>query len=104
MAQEVTDSNLEETLKTEKLVVLDFWAPWCGPCRTIGPVIEELHTEYGENVVIGKVNVDDNSEAATKYGIRSIPAIYFIKNGEVVDKIIGAAPKTEFVARIEANK
>ncbi len=104
MAQEVTDSNLEETLKTEKLVVLDFWAPWCGPCRMVGPLIEELHTEYEENVVIGKVNVDDNPEASTKYGIRSIPAIYFIKNGEVVDKIVGAAPKAEFVARIEANK
>lgn len=104
MAQEVTDSNLEETLKTDKLIVLDFWAQWCGPCRMIGPVIEELHTEYGETVVIGKVNVDENPEASAKYGIRSIPAIYFIKNGEVVDKIVGAAPKSEFVTRIEANK
>ncbi len=104
MAETITDGNLEETLKTDKLVVLDFWAQWCGPCRNIGPVIEELHAQYGNDVVIGKVNVDENSEASSKYGIRSIPAIYFIKNGEVVDKIIGAAPKAEFVKRIEANK
>jgi len=104
MAEIITDSNLEETLKTEKLVVLDFWAPWCGPCRMVGPLIDELHEEHKADVVIGKVNVDDNSAAATKYGIRSIPAIYFIKNGEVVDKVIGAVAKSELAKRIDAHK
>lgn len=104
MAEVITDSNLDETLKTEKLVVLDFWAPWCGPCKTIGPVIDELHKEYGNDVVIGKVNVDDNPHSALKYSVRSIPAIYFIKNGEVIDKIIGASPKAELAKRIDANK
>ena len=104
MAELVTDGNLQETLKTDKLVVLDFWAEWCGPCRMIGPVIDELHKEYGSEVVVGKVNVDDNPEASMKYGIRSIPAIYFIKNGEVVDKMVGVAPKAEFVKKIDANK
>lgn len=103
MAQIVTDGNLEETLKTDKLVVLDFWAEWCGPCRMIGPIIEELHAE-NEDVVVGKVNVDENSESSLKYGVRNIPTILFIKNGEVVDKIVGAAQKSEFVKRIEANK
>lgn len=103
MAKEVTDGNLEETLNTDKLVMLDFWAPWCGPCRMIGPVVEEISNEV-EGVVVGKVNVDDNPEAATKYGIRSIPAIYFIKNGEVVDKVVGAVPKAALMEKIDANK
>jgi len=104
MSEIVNDANLDEVLKTDKLVVLDFWAQWCGPCRNVGPIIDELHTEYKETVFVGKVNVDENPEASTKYGIRSIPAIYFIKNGVIVDKLVGAAPKTEFVKKIEANK
>lgn len=104
MAEQITDANLEEVLKTDKLIMIDFWAPWCGPCRMIGPVVEELHAEYGKDVVIGKVNVDDNAEAAIKYGIRSIPAIYFIKNGEVVDKVIGAVPKATLVEKITSHK
>jgi thioredoxin 1 len=103
MAKEVTDSTLEETLKTDKLVMLDFWAPWCGPCRMIGPVVEEISNEVND-IVVGKVNVDENPEASTKYGIRSIPAIYFIKNGEVVDKLIGAVPKADLMKKIDANK
>lgn len=103
MAKQVTDASLEETLKTDKLVVLDFWAEWCGPCRIIGPVIDEISNE-NEDVVVGKVNVDENPEASHKYGIRSIPAIYFIKNGEVIDKVIGAVPKADLMKRITDNK
>lgn len=100
----VTDSNLDGFLETEKLLVLKFGAIWCSPCRMTDPIFEELHTEYGEEVVIGKVNVDENPEASTKYGIRSIPAIMFIKNGIVVDKLVGAHAKAEFVKMIDANK
>jgi thioredoxin 1 len=103
MATIVTDTNLEETLKTDKLVILDMYADWCGPCKMIGPIIEELHAEYVD-IVVGKVNVDDNSETSLKYGVRNIPTVLFIKNGEVIDKIVGAAPKSEFVKKIESNK
>lgn len=104
MAKEVTDGNLEEVLNTDKLVVLDFWAEWCGPCRMIGPMIEELSEEFKNEVVVGKVNVDENSTTSAKYGIRNIPTILFVKNGEIVDKVVGAQPKAEFVKKIEANK
>ena len=100
----VTDQNLENVLKTDKLVLIKFGANWCKPCLMIDPIFEELATDYGDSVVVGKVNVDENPGASLKYGIRNIPAILFIKNGEVVDKIIGAAPKSEFVTRIDANK
>ena len=104
MAEIVNDANLDETLKTDKLVMLDFWAEWCGPCRMIGPTIDELHKEYGEEIVVGKVNVDENPGASAKFGIRNIPAILFIKNGEIVDKIIGVAQKSNFEAKIVEHK
>lgn len=98
MALQLTDSNFEETvLKSEKLALVDFWAEWCGPCRAITPIVEELATEYGDKAIIGKVDVDNNPETAMKYGIRSIPTILFIKNGQVVDKHVGAASKNHFV-------
>jgi len=103
MAQEINDGNLEEFLKTDKLVVLKFGANWCSPCRMIEPIIKEL-AEENSDISVGSVDVDNNPEASTKYGIRSIPAIYFIKNGEVVDKIIGAVPKAELMKKIDANK
>lgn len=105
MALEFTDSNFEtEVLASDKLTVIDFWAEWCGPCRAIGPVIEELSKDYNGVVNVGKVNVDHNPNVSLNYGITSIPAILFIKNGEVVDKLVGAQPKSNFVKKIEALK
>ena len=94
MALEITDANFEElVLKSDKPVLVDFWAEWCGPCRMVGPVVEELSTEYAGKAVVGKVNVDNNSEISAKYGIRNIPTILFFKNGEVVEKHVGVAAK-----------
>ena len=104
MALEFTDTNFETTvLKNDKLSVIDFWAEWCGPCRAIGPVIEELSKEYDGKVNVGKVNVDNNPQVSMNYGITSIPAILFIKGGQVVDKLVGAQPKGNFVKKIEAH-
>ena len=104
MALELTDTNFQqEVINSDKLSVVDFWAEWCGPCRAIGPVIEELSKEYDGKVKVGKVNVDNNPQVSLNYGITSIPAILFIKNGEVVDKLIGAQPKSNFVKKIEAH-
>lgn len=104
MAQEFTDSNFETSvLKSDKLTIVDFWAEWCGPCRAIGPVIEELSKDYEGKVNIGKVNVDLNPSVSMNYGITSIPAILFIKGGKVVDKQIGAVPKSILEKKIQAN-
>jgi thioredoxin 1 len=104
MAKEFNDSNFQaDVLASDKLTVVDFWAEWCGPCRAIGPVIEELSKEYDGKVNVGKVNVDHNPQVSTNYGITSIPAILFIKGGQVVDKLVGAQPKGNFVKKIEAH-
>lgn len=104
MAKEFNDANFQtDVLESDKLTVVDFWAEWCGPCRAISPVIEELSKEYEGKVNIGKVNVDVNPQVSTNYGITSIPAILFIKNGQVVDKLVGAQPKGNFVKKIEAH-
>ena len=104
MALEFTDSNFQtDVLDSDKLSVIDFWAEWCGPCRAIGPVIEELSKEYQGRVNVGKVNVDNNPDISVKYGITSIPAILFIKGGQVVDKQIGAVPKSVLDKKIAAN-
>ncbi|MDR0422383.1 MAG: thioredoxin [Proteiniphilum sp.] len=100
MALQITDATLDGVLQTEKLVIIDFWAEWCGPCKMIGPIIDEISEEYRDSVIVGKVNVDDNDETTGKYGIRNIPTVLFIKNGEVVDKQVGAAPKTLFTEKI----
>lgn len=104
MALEFTDTNFKEkVLDSDKLTVIDFWAEWCGPCRAIGPVIEELSKEYNGKVNIGKVNVDVNPQLSMNYGITSIPAILFVKGGQVVDKLVGAHPKANFVKKIEQH-
>ncbi|HIA35957.1 MAG TPA: thioredoxin [Flavobacteriales bacterium] len=104
MAVEFTDSNFEElALKSDKPVLVDFWAEWCGPCRMVGPVVEELATEYDGKAVIGKVNVDHNPEISSKYGIRSIPTILFIKGGKVVDKQVGAVSKEVLAGKIDSQ-
>jgi len=103
MAFEFTDTNFKEAaLDNEQLSVVDFWAPWCGPCRLVSPIIEELSKEYEGKATIGKVNVDDNPEISTNYGVRSIPTILFIKNGEVVDKHVGATTKSALESKIAA--
>ncbi|UYQ94695.1 thioredoxin [Chitinophaga horti] len=104
MALEFTDANFKTTvLDSEKLTVVDFWAEWCGPCRAIGPVIEELSKDYEGKVNVGKVNVDQNPQISFNYGITSIPAILFIKGGQVVDKQVGAVPKSVLDKKIQAN-
>jgi len=104
MAREFNDANFQsDVLSSDKLTVVDFWAEWCGPCRAIGPVIEELSKEYDGKVNVGKVNVDNNPQVSMNYGITSIPAILFIKGGQVVDKLVGAQPKGNFVKKIEAH-
>lgn len=101
MAIEITDSNFDEVvLKSDKPVLVDFWAEWCGPCRMVGPVVEELATEYEGRAVIGKVNVDENPNISIKFGIRNIPALLYFKNGEVVDKQIGAVPKSVLAEKL----
>ena len=101
MAFEFTDSNFKDTALAEDTVsVVDFWAEWCGPCRMIAPVIEELANDYGEKVLVGKVDVDSNPEVSMEYGVRSIPTILIIKNGKVVDKHVGVATKDALADKI----
>jgi thioredoxin 1 len=103
MAIEITDANFEElVVKSDKPVMIDFWAVWCGPCRMIAPIVEEMSGEYEGKAVIGKVDVDSNPAVAVKYGIRNIPTVLFIKGGEVVDKQVGAAPKQVFTKKLDA--
>jgi len=103
MALEITSANFEETvLKSDKPVLVDFWAEWCGPCRMVGPIVDELHADYDGKAVVGKVNVDDQQEIAAQYGIRNIPTILFFKDGEIVDKNVGVAPKADLAKKIDA--
>jgi thioredoxin 1 len=102
MAKEITDNNFNETvIQSDQVALLDFWAQWCGPCRAIAPIIEELYTEYEGKAVIGKVDVDVNQEIAMQYNIRSIPTILIIKNGEVVDRHVGSTTKAVLKAKLD---
>ncbi len=104
MAVEINDANFEElVLKSSVPVLVDFWAEWCGPCRMVGPVVDELHKEYEGKALVGKVNVDFNPKIATDYGIMSIPALLFFKDGKLVDKQVGAVPKHILAGKLDAQ-
>jgi thioredoxin 1 len=102
MALVITDSNFDELLKSGKPMVVDFWAEWCGPCKMIGPIIEELSHDFEDKVIIGKLDVDDNNDITSRFGIRNIPTILFFKDGVQVDKQVGATQKSVLVQKIEA--
>src|ERR1041384_4610273 len=104
MALEITDANFEELVtKSTKPVLIDFWAEWCGPCRMVGPLVEELAKEYEGKAVVGKVNVDNNPNISMNYGIRNIPTLLYFQNGQVVDKQVGAVPKANLAAKLNAQ-
>ena len=104
MALEFTEENFESTaLKSDKLVMVDFWAEWSGPCRMVGPHVEELSKEYDGKAVVGKVNVDLHGGIAAQFGVRNIPTIVFLKNGELVDKVVGAVPKDQLAEKLDAH-
>ena len=102
MALTITDKNVKELLASGKPLVIDFWAPWCGPCKMIAPIIDELAGEYEGQINIGKLNVDDNSDTPEEFGIRNIPTILFFKDGELVDKQVGATQKAALKAKLDA--
>ena len=102
MALELTDANFDAlVLNSDKPVIVDFWAVWCGPCRVIGPIVQEIGEEYSDQVLVGKLDVDHNPAIARRYGIRNIPTLLFFKNGEVVDKQVGSVPKQVLVNKLE---
>ena len=102
MALEINDSNFKELLESGKPVVVDFWAPWCGPCRSITPIVEELAEVYADRVVIGKYNVDDENDLAVEFGVRNIPTLLFFKNGELVERHVATITSDALVAKIDA--
>ena len=103
MSLELTDANFEEIIaKADKPVIVDFWAEWCGPCRIVGPIINEIAEEFNDRAIVGKLDVDNNPEVSARYGIRNIPTVLFFKNGKLADKQVGAVPKSHFVSKLEA--
>ena len=99
---ELTDDNFEaEVLKSDKPVLIDFWAAWCGPCRMVSPIVEEISKEYEGKLKVGKINVDDNSKVASQYGIMSIPSLLFFKGGQVIDQVVGAVPKQQLTDKVD---
>lgn len=103
MALEITEANFDEIVaNADKPVVLDFWAAWCGPCKMVGPLIEEMHNEYEGKAIIGKVDVDNNPGIAGKFAVRNIPTVVYLKDGEIVDKSVGAVPKGQLTSKLDA--
>ena len=102
MALAITDATFDQLVAQGKPMVVDFWATWCGPCRMVGPYIEQLAEEYADSVIVGKVDVDENTDIAVRFGVRNIPTILFIKDGQIVDKQIGAAPKSLLEQKLKA--
>jgi thioredoxin 1 len=103
MALEITEANYDELVESSDVpVVLDFWAAWCGPCKMVGPLIEEMSSEYEGKAVVGKVDVDNNPGIASKFGIRNIPTVIYLKGGELVDKSVGAVPKAQLTSKLDA--
>lgn len=104
MAEVFTSGNFQEkVLNSDKPVLVDFWAEWCGPCRMIAPIVEEMAKEYEGKAVIGKLNVDENGDIAMNYGVRSIPTLLVFKGGQVVDKIVGAVPKNNIASKLNSQ-
>ena len=104
MVLEFTEENFESlAVKSDKLVMIDFWAEWCGPCRMVGPLVDELAIEYDGKALVGKVNVDLHGGIAAQFGVRNIPTIIFLKNGELVDKVVGAVPKDQLIEKLDVN-
>ena len=102
MALEITDSNFEETvLKSDKPVLVDFWAAWCGPCRMVGPIIDELSNEYEGKAVVGKVDIDSNQQYAAQFGVRNIPTVLVFKNGELIDRKVGVSSKNDYAQALD---
>ncbi len=100
---ELTDATFDETLKSDKPVLVDFWAEWCGPCKMIGPVVEELAGDYEGKAIVAKINVDENPQVTARFGVRSIPTLLVFKNGQIVDKQVGAVPKSVLAGKLEAQ-
>lgn len=102
MALQITDQSFDALLKENEVVVVDFWATWCGPCQMVGPIIEELAADYAGRAAIGKCDVDANSELPAQFGVRNIPTILFFKKGELINKLVGAQPKAKFVEVLDS--